>query len=353
MNDKTPKYIQIKDKIKEDIRKGVLSGKLPGERVLAGDFGVSYMTVRKAVAELVEEGILHKFTTRGTFVSNGKMSPKVTNNIGFFLDEGIREGISSPYYSLVFKALEKTVKKFGYNLLLFSDHDDINPLNNQKKIDGVIICCFPRIESKIQEIKKMLPVVLLDNVSVDKSIPSVTIDNFNSCLEATGYLLSLNHKRIGFISGLLDSDVSKDRLQGYKTALSNHKIELDKKLIYKGDYSYESGESGAKYFLSLTELPTAIICANDSMAIGAMKVIREKGLNIPADISVIGFDDIEVVARVYPALTTIAAPIQELAERSVALLLASINNIDNDYQHIILPTRLVIRNSTSPVGGKS
>ena len=120
MNNTEPKYIKIKNKIKEDIKQGILKDKIPGERVLAKDFQVSYITVRKAITELVEEGILHKFTTKGTFVSNNKISPKVTKNIGFFLDEGIREGISSPYYSLVFKALEKTVKKHGYNLLLFS-----------------------------------------------------------------------------------------------------------------------------------------------------------------------------------------------------------------------------------------
>lgn len=345
MEKKIPKYVQIKNQIKEDIKTGSIEGKLPGERVLAIDFDVSYMTIRKAVMGLVEEGILHKDTTKGTFVNHRKMSPKKTHNIGFFLDSKIKEGISSPYYSLVFKALEKTVTKNGYNLLLFSDIDELNPLNNQKKIDGIIVCYFPRIENKIQDIKNLLPIVLLDNIASDKSIPSVTIDNFNSCREATKYLCSLGHKRIGFISGLLDSDVSKDRLKGYSSALDNHDIAEDKALIYKGDYSYESGEKGALYLLSLPKPPTAIVCANDSMAIGAMKVIRENGLNIPEDISVIGFDDIEVASRVFPSLTTIAAPIEEIAENSMNILLSSIKANDLDYQHVILQAPLIIRDS--------
>ncbi len=349
MSNELPKYRKVKNQIKDDIKRGRFEGKLPGERVLAKEFEVSYMTIRKAITELVEEGILHKFTTKGTFVSNNKISPKVTNNIGFFLDDGIKEGISSPYYSLVFKALEKAVKKHGYNLLLFSDHDDMNPLNNQKKIDGIIICCFPRVEDRVQELKKVLPIVLLDNHATDKSIPSVTIDNFNGCSVSTEFLISNGHTRIGFVSGLLDSDVCRDRLEGYKAALSNNNIGLDKTLIFKGDYSYESGEKAARYFLDLDKLPTAIVCANDSMAIGVMKVIRENGYSIPTDISVVGFDDIEVSSRVFPALTTVYAPIEDMAKRSVNILLSAVKGHSQEYQHVILPPELVIRDSTTKI----
>lgn len=307
------------------------------------------MTVRKAVNELVEEGILHKLTTKGTFVSHRKMSPKITRNIGFFLDKGIKQGVSSPYYSLVFKALEETVRRNGYTISLFTNFDDLNPLKNQKKIDGVIICCFPRIEDNVQDVKKYFPIVLLDNIAADKSIPSVTIDNFNSCYQSTEYLLSLGHKRIGFVTGLMDSDVCKDRLLGYKKAISANGSPGDKTLIHKGDYSYESGELAGKYFLSLSKPPTAIVCANDSMAIGVMKAIQEKGRRIPDDISIIGFDDIEVASKVYPTLTTNAAPIENMAEKAIKLLIDSINGKELDYEHKILPAQLIIRDSCTPV----
>jgi len=345
MKSKTPKYIFIKEKIKEDIKKGLLIGKLPGERVLANEFDVSYMTVRKAISLLVEEGILHKLATKGTFVSDKKTNTKITNNIGFFLDRGIKEGVSSPYYSLVFNELEKRVKSAGYNLILFSDFDDLDPLNSPKKVDGVIISCFPRIEHKIQEIKKTLPIVLMDNISSDKSIPSVTIDNFNSSSKCAEYLISLGHKQIAFVSGLLDSDICKERLSGYLNILNKYNIKKDDKLIFKGDYSFESGEKAARYFLSLTQKPTAIMFANDSMAIGAMKVIQENKLNIPKDISIVGFDDIDVASRVFPPLTTIAAPIAKMIEKAVHILIQEINGHSQDYQHIILPADLVIRNS--------
>jgi DNA-binding LacI/PurR family transcriptional regulator len=342
-----PKYEVIKELIRESIKDGTITNKLPGERALAKKYEVSYMTVRRAVTELVEAGILHKLATKGTFVSDSKTTPKVTHNIGFFLDKKIKEGVSSPYYSLIFNALEKEVQKKGYHLVLFSELDDLNPILSKKKIDGVIMSCFPRIEGKIQELKKSLPIVLLDNISSDKSIPSVTVDNFNGSYAAVDYLCSLGHKRIAFISGLLDSDICKERLLGYSQALQNNNIKEDKSLIFKGDYSFESGEKAATYFLKQKRLPTAIMCANDSMAIGAMKIVREAGLEIPKDMSIIGFDNIAVSSKVFPTLTTVGVPISEIAARSVEMVLSLINGENVDYQHAILPATLLNRNSCS------
>lgn len=349
MTPKTHKYISVKTRIKHEIDSGLIAEKLPGERVLADELGVSYMTVRKAIEELVEEGVLVKQGTRGTFVNDRKTSSRSTGNIGFFLDEEIREGISSPYYSLVFKSLEDEVTRHGYNLLFFSDFDDLHPLKNTRKIDGAIICCFPRLEDKIQSVKRFLPIVLLDNIPADKSIPTVTIDNFNSLSHSVEYLISLGHTRIGFVSGLLDSDICRDRLQGYKNALSRSGIPLDSTLVFKGDYSYESGERAGKYFSALPDIPTAIMFANDSMAIGAMKVLQEHGLKIPADISVIGFDDVLVASKVFPTLTTNAAPIEDMARQAVEILLSEINGSNCDFQHLILEARLIKRASCAPL----
>lgn len=347
MTKKPHKYIYIKDRIRDSIRNGTIADKLPGERVLAEELQVSYMTVRKAIAELVQEGILHKLGTKGTFVNHLSTNSKTTGNIGFFLDEEIKEGISSPYYSLVFKSLEEEVTGHGYNLLFFSNFDDLDPLNGNRKVDGVVICSFPRLEDRIQTIKKYLPIVLLDNIASDKSIPSVSIDNFNSCSKSTEYLLSLGHRHIGFVSGLLDSDICKDRLQGYKNALQRANVSFDKSLVFKGDYSYESGEKAGNYFTSLPHPPTAILCANDSMAIGAMRVIQEKGIKIPEEISIIGFDNVLVASKVYPALTTNAAPIPEMAQKAVEILISWINGDYLDFQHIILEAELIKRQSCS------
>ncbi len=342
------KYIRIKDRIKDLIGQGLLVDKLPGERVLAERLGVSYMTARKAVAELVDEGVLYKDSTKGTYVGHKKNGSRITNNIGFFLDDNIQDGISSPYYSLVFKSLEAEATKNGYNILFFSDFDDLNPLKNTKKVDGAIICCFPRIEDRIQEIKHFLPLVLLDNIAADKSLPSVTIDNFNSCSHSTEYLLSLGHRRVGFVSGLMDSDVCKHRLLGYRNALARFGLKADPKLVFRGDYSFESGERAGQYFASLTQPPTAIVCANDSMAIGAMKVIQESGFRIPEEISVLGFDDVLMASVVFPPLTTNAAPIEAMAAKAVEMLLDAIGGANTDFSHLVLEATLVKRGTCAP-----
>lgn len=349
MNSTIPKYINVKDRIKADIEAGVIVEKLPGERVLAKTHNVSYMTVRKAVMGLVEEGILRRIATKGTFVNHSRVSPHQTHNIGFFLDDNIVDGISSPYYALIFKMLETEMQTHGYNLVYFSNFCDLNPLKNKKKIDGVIIACFPRIEEKIQTIKKITPIVLLENASSDKTIPSVTIDNFNAMVAVFEYLWSLGHRRIGFITGLQDSNVGQDRLKGYLNALNKHDLKTDKDLIVKGDYCYESGRRGAAKLLALAQPPTAIMCSNDTMALGAMKAIREKGLFVPDDISLTGFDDIDVAAQVYPHLTTIAAPLKEMVRQAMEMLLAALSGENIEYQHRIIPAKLVIRESCSKI----
>ena len=122
-------------------------------------------------------------------------------------------------------------------------------------------------------------------------------------------------------------------------------LPADKELIFKGDYSFESGERAGKYFISLPHPPTAIMCANDSMAIGAMKVIRENGFKIPGDISIIGFDDILVASMVFPSLTTNAAPVETMAAKAVEILPSEIKGEHAGFRHEILEAPLMIRDS--------
>ena len=343
-----PKYIFVQNKIKEDISTGQIVDQLPGERELAKQLDISYMTVRKAIDNLVTAGVLYKVPTKGTFVNNSGIVKSVTKNIGFFLDDRVQDSISSPYFSLVFMALEKEAVSNGYNLIYFSDFNDLDSTKSANKIDGIIISCFPRLEYRLLELKKHFPIVLLGNSAADKSMPSVIIDNFNGIVDAMDYLWSLGHTRIGFITGLLDSSVGKDRLQGYVSSLNKYGIAEESGLIYEGDYSYESGAKGVEHMLSLATPPSAIVCANDSMAIGAVKAIHEKGLEVPGDISIVGFDDINVASQIYPPLTTVAAPINEIAASSVAILMSLIDGVVPANKHVALSAQLVIRESCAP-----
>ena len=346
-NKSEPKHIYAEKKIRKAVSRLKIGDKTPGERVFAKEFGISYMTARRAVENLVEKGILYKVAKKGTFVASHEVITEKTKNIGYFLDGSISGGLSSPYYSLIFDALEKAAARNGYTIMYFSDADQSNANKVLEKVDGVIASCFPRIESKLQEIKKHVPVVCIDNSSRDKSIPSLTIDNFNPVIESVNHLYSLGHDRIGFITGLHDSDVGRTRLVGYTSALHSHGLSEDADLIFKGDYSYETGVKGANYFLELDKPPTAIICANDIMAIGAIKEISHRGLIVPGNVSIIGFDDITVASQVIPPLTTIAVPVKEIAELSISMLTSIIEGVELDNTHVSLPGKLVVRRSSA------
>jgi len=349
----TPKYILVQQHIKREIREKRITERLPGERVLAKDLGFSYMTVRKAIYNLVAEGVLYKVPTKGTFVADQSSSVKKTRTIGYFLDSGIEAGISSPYYSLIFNALEKEAAEHGYAVVYFSDNSEKNFRETLKKLDGVIATCFPRIEAAIQEIKQAVPLVVIDNSSYDKGIPSVIIDNFSADVESVDYVCSLGHKRVGFMTGLEDSDVGKSRFAGYQRGLAKNEIDFDEALVFRGDYSYEAGIDGAEYFLSLNAPPTAIICANDSMALGAMRRVSKAGLNVPGDISIVGFDDVVVASQISPALTTVAAPIDEIVARSFNMLSRLIQGEELDSKYLALEARLIERDTCAELIKKS
>lgn len=339
----TPKYLLVEKHIKKAIKNKVIVDKLPGERTLAKELGFSYMTIRKAIDNLVGEGILYKVPTKGTFVADKKKPREATHTIGFFLDSSITGGLSSPYYSMIFNALEQHAAQHGYLLTYFSDADDKKLTTNVSKMDGVIATCFPRIEHIIQKIKDVVPVVVIDNSSSDKTIPSVIIDNFNAVRDSVDYLVSLGHRRIAFMTGLEDSDVGKDRRAGYEAGLIRNNIQTDKSLEYRGNFTFKSGLNGTDYLLSLPEAPTAILCANDSMALGSLRKLIGEGIKVPQQMSVMGFDDIDVAAQINPALTSVKAPVEEIAETCVCMLDHLIKGESLDNKHMAFNAKLVIR----------
>ena len=347
------KHISAEKSIRETIRQLKAGDKLPGERAMSKELGISYMTTRKAIESLVAKGLLYKIPKKGAYVAGHKKATTKTRNLGYFLDSSIKGGLSSPYYSMVFEALEKEAAKNGYSLMYISNAGGSDFMEIAKKIDGVIISCFPRIEPLIQEIKERVAVVCIDNSSADKSIPSVTLDNFNSVADSIAYLLTLGHERFGFITGLDDSDIGRGRLAGYLSALKSHHIAEDMDLVFRGDYTFATGRRGADYFLSLDSPPTAIMCANDSMAISAIREISMRGLKVPDDISIIGFDDIVLASQITPALTTVSVPVEEIARLSIELLHSAMNENGLKYQHTALPCQLVLRETSAEINNCS
>lgn len=346
MDTTIPKYALVENYIKQAIKQRKIVAKLPGERVLAGELGYSYMTIRKAIENLVDEGILYKVPTKGTYVADQRAHKPKKHTIGYFLDSRIAGGLSSPYYAMIFDAIEQVTARNGYSLVYFTDSDPSNLPKILKKLDGVIASCFPRIENTIQDIKQIVPVVVIDNSASDKTIPSVIVDNFTAEIQSVDHLCSLGHERIGFMTGLEDSDVGKNRFEGYKSGLSQHGIDADPALVFRGNYTFGSGVGGTDYFLSLEQMPTAIICANDSMALGAISKLHQSGLKVPDDMSIIGFDDVDVASQVIPSLTTVSVPVIEIAGRAFSMLECLIDGKALENKHVALDAQLITRETS-------
>jgi LacI family transcriptional regulator len=144
----------------------------------------------------------------------------------------------------------------------------------------------------------------------------------------------------------MDLGAAIDRLEGYKSALQVHHLSYDSHLVYEGSFFQPDGYAGGSALLVLEYPPTAIFASNDVMAMGAMDAIRSRGLRIPQDVSIIGFDDIPQAAMVRPALTTVRQPLEEMGRMATQMLIDQLKNPEKEFGRIELPTQLIVRDST-------
>jgi LacI family transcriptional regulator len=189
------------------------------------------------------------------------------------------------------------------------------------------------------------PFVLIDHQGTEEDCPAVGAANWSGGYNATEHLIELGHKRIGHITGSMDLGCAVDRLAGYQSALKTHHLEEDPELVYEGDFAQPDGYVGALALLDLPTPPTAIFAANDVMAMGVMDAVRSRGLRVPEDISIVGFDDIPQASLVRPALTTINQPLEKMGRVATQILLNMLDNPENQKTRIELPTHLVTRES--------
>jgi LacI family transcriptional regulator len=162
------------------------------------------------------------------------------------------------------------------------------------------------------------------------------------------YLIELGHRRIGFITGNLDMDCAHERLAGYREALADHDIPVDESLIAEGNFHRPLAFQRTRELLALANPPTAIFASNDVSAFGVMDAVRDVGLRVPDDISIVGFDDTPDAQTSNPALTTVRQPMREMGARATRMLLARIAGEDPQPPRIELPTELIIRDTCRP-----
>ncbi|WP_142950573.1 substrate-binding domain-containing protein [Bacillus sp. AFS076308] len=259
--------------------------------------------------------------------------------------------ITNPFFSKVFRGIEAVAVTNGYQIILGDTGNDLERekwflnLLDQKKADGMALLTAQTDAATVEEAAQRFPLVLACEYMEGSNITTVSIDNISGARKATEYLIDLGHQRIGCIIGPLNSVLNRDRLKGFYQAMSSNNLIVDPVLVQEGDFSFESGFNLMMKFFAIGQLPSAIFAANDEMAMGVIKAIKSKGLKVPEDISVLGFDNLKFSSIFEPGLTTIVQPAFEIGEKVADLLLRLINKEEIKHEQMFLADQLIVRQS--------
>jgi LacI family transcriptional regulator len=307
-------------------------------KVINSRYGVASSTssrVNEVIADLGYESSL---------VARSLRSHK-THVIGILVAE------FEPFSAEILKGAAAGLADTGYELLAYTGGRNSGGAGWERRylsrLSGTLIDGAVLVTPTIVEADADIPVVAIDPHAGPTGLPTVDSDNFSGAVLATEHLLALGHRRIGFLGGRADLESSRLRETGYRQAHADAGIAVDPDLVRSGNYRRESTREPARELLTLPERPTAIFAANDLSAIGTLEVARDLGLDVPGDLSVIGFDDIPESALTLPPLSTVHQPIQQMGSAAIALLIRLMDGAPIEQNHIRLPTALVRRGSTA------
>jgi LacI family transcriptional regulator len=275
-----------------------------------------------------------------------------TNVIALVLSD-----VTNPFWTTVARGTEDASSEENYSVILcntdedVAKHDKYAQLLLRRQVDGFLLVPVSNSVDTIHFIQQQgVSLVILDRQLPGVSVDVVRADSEGGAYALTRYLTELGHRRIAILSGPENVSTSTQRVAGYKRALQDAHLKVDSELISFGNFYQDSGYERTMRLLALPQRPTAIFAGNNFIAIGVMKALNESGLQIPEDMSVVGFDDLPPGLVVRPFLTVATQPAYEMGYRATKLLLERIaNSGEPSCQEIVLPTQLVIRQSCRPV----
>lgn len=297
-------------------------------------------STRKRVLE-----VMKKMDYYPSFVASA-LTGKRTETLGLLIPD-----ISNPFFSEISRTIEDRAYERGKSVIM------CNTDNNQKKeamyvellqrkeIDGLIITSGFQNKQLLQQlIRNHTPVVMLahDDPSLDLSV--VSVDDHKGGFIATSHLLTNGHRNIAIIAEKVRS--SRMRIYGYQEAHDLENVEVDEGNILKVTASIKNGKALAQQLLERKNPPTAVFACNDLIAIGVIKAVREKGLSIPEDLSVVGFDNTILATTTVPALTTVAQPIEEMGRKVVDIVIQKIEESTETKERILFLPKLIERGTT-------
>lgn len=278
---------------------------------------------------------------------------KKSRTIGVIISEMNRRNAKDSFAFEVLCGINDRASELNYDILLFSTNPNkqlkksYSDLLQERNVDGAILQGLRSTDPYLNEVvsKKKIPSVLIDIPLAGERVGHVTTDNVSGSREAVQHLISLGHTHIVFINGYEEASVSRDRLSGYILALQEAGIPYDPSYVYDGRFSEEGGAEAIRRALEEHPQMTAVFCSSDLMALGAIEALKEKGLSVPEDISVVGYDDIPIASYCSPKLTTVWQDKYGLGYQAAQMMIDMLEGREVMHK-IVLNSSLVIREST-------
>lgn len=337
------------------------STKVSGEVTImdvAREAGVSHATVSRVInnKEHVRsdkyERVMQAMTRLGYVVNQQarSLAGGKSQVIGLLVAD-----VGNPYMGEIVRGIENRLISSQYDLLLYTTHrrktKESTYVSTLAKglADGLLLVSPQNPHAYLEALRQRhFPYVFIDDLVRDDPGSTVRVTNWQGAYDATRYLLELGHRRIALLAGPEGTATADERYEGYRAALADHGIEFERELVVEGGFAQRRSYAGATTLLALSQPPTAIFALNDVSAFGAMEAVRDHGLRIPDDISILGFDDIPQASHVTPPLTTVRQPLEQMGYMATHILLDYLEHPDRPAEHLELPTTLIIRESCCP-----
>jgi LacI family transcriptional regulator len=314
-------------------------------RVLNNQPGVK-QRVRERVIQVIQD---HNYSPK---VAARHLASARSDSIGVLIPRSAAASLHDPFIAAMIQALFESSAQQGYFAMVAMVTADretgfYDRILRGRNFDGVIMFSSD-IDDPILPllIKDGGPLVLIGRHPYFENVAWVDVENREGANEAVSHLISLGHRRIGLINGQLQMESALARRDGYKQALLEHGLAIDSDLMVEGFYSQPAAYQAMHALLDLPQPPTAIFAASDGMAVGALNAIRDRGLRVPDDVAVVGYDDLTLADQSTPPLTTVRQPVQEMSEHAVRLLIEQIRG-DGGAGSVRLSAKLIVRESTT------
>lgn len=344
----TVKHREVTRSLRHDLETGVWKhgDRLPGEQELARQFQVAPMTLRQAIATLVEDGLLIRIRGKGTFVvapGAGQTDAAASLSLGLLFPQDAAS-IDPYYFPEVLNGFQLGLEELGLKATVYSGGVDETL---QVLPPGAAVACLLFDEAQTAMVEglrdKGYAVLAINRYTGRRSIPSVRIDDAQGVEDAVDHLVSLGHDRIGFICGPANNLDAIERLRGFRSGVKKHALRIAPEA--GSGFNEGAGYGAAQEILSSPNRPTAVICASDLAALGVIKAARDCGLSVPRGLSVVGFGDFSVADYMLPSLTTIRQRRLDLG-MNAAKALAQLAQ-EHSTPGTVLTADLIVRESTA------